>query len=260
MYSGGLDSLIAYNYALKLGYDPICLWIDMDHEYAHKEEHAMEKVKEFVDEHTNFRTYVPTIQKMKISGLIPLIQARLSNQIIPSRNVMLATIGSMFSPRVWINALDGEQNGKEHDKSVKFFEDTTRLLTFTNEFFQKETIVESPFASMTKAETITWALEHGMPMEMLFRTSSCYDGVLEKCGMCLTCYKRFTAFLLNDIWEVGYKVNPLKTDYAKEMCEEIPKAAEKNDYSRFTPKRIKEHFKLMELVDDRLRLGWCDCT
>jgi 7-cyano-7-deazaguanine synthase in queuosine biosynthesis len=250
MYSGGLDSLIAYSYAKhQLGIKPLCLFVDMDHEYAHKELNAMHNiVSQAYTNNEDWLRFVPNVRELRINGLIPLIQSRLSNQIIPSRNVMLATIGSMFAPRVWINALDGEQNGKEHDKSVRFFDDTSELLTFTNSFFQDKTIIESPFAKMTKAETITWALDNGMPLDLLFQTSSCYHGEKEKCGECLTCYKRYTAFLLNGIVEEGYETNPLSTDYAEEMRREIPKAAETNDTTRFTSKRIAEHFKLYDMI------------
>lgn len=238
MYSGGLDSLIAYHYAISKGYEPICIWVNMGHDYAEKEKNSMYKLEKL------FPKYVPNVNIINMQELIPLIEKRLSNQIIPSRNVMLATIGAMFSPRVWINALDGEQNGKEHDKSEKFFKDTTNLLTFTNEFFQNKTIIESPFSEMTKAETIKWALDNGIPLNVLFTTSSCYHPSEVKCGECLTCYKRYVAFRLNNIEEKGYNINPLETSYAKEMQLEIPKAKKINDYSRFTKKRIEEHYKL----------------
>jgi len=250
MYSGGLDSLISYNYARNKGYNPLCLFVNMDHEYAHKELKAIGNiVSKAYTTNSEWIKFVPNVKNIHIEGLIPLIQSRLSNQIIPSRNVMLATIGSMFSPRVWINALDGEQLGKEHDKSVRFFDDTSELLSFTNAFFQDTTIVESPFASMTKAETIKWALDNDIPLDLLLETSSCYDKNDGKCGKCLTCYKRYCAFLLNDINEEGYETNPLFTNYAEEMRQEIPKAAQNNDYTRFTKKRIDEHFRLYEIIN-----------
>jgi len=240
MYSGGLDSFIAYHYAIAHGHTPVdCIFVDMGHPYAKKEWEAIQRIPE---------EWRPKVDKLNMKELHSLIARRLSNQIIPSRNVMLAVIGAMFNPRVWINALDGEQNGKEHDKSVRFFEDTSALLTFTNEFFQKETIIESPFAEMTKAETIRWALDYGIPVDVLYNTTTCYDEHDQKCGRCLTCYKRKTAFLLNGLDEPGYAADPLAQDYAKECAAEIPLAAEAQDYSRFTRKRVSEHFQLLEIL------------
>ena len=230
LFSGGLDSLIMYHYAKARGADPVCLYVDLGHPYAHKEKEAMARKS----------AWMPKVEIIEMSSLFHLIEKRMSNQIIPSRNVLLSVIGGMFSPEVWLGALDGEQLGKEHDKSPRFFEDTTKLLTFTNEFFQAETKVVAPFAKLSKSETIQWALWYGIPLEELFATSSCYDGVEGKCGKCLTCVKRRLAFLANDIIEPGYHNDLLDSPYMQELMREIPIADQNKDYTRFTPKRIQE--------------------
>jgi 7-cyano-7-deazaguanine synthase len=242
MYSGGLDSFIAWHYAKKIGFNPQAIYVNLGHPYAHKELDSMNRLSE---------KFGISIDYLDMTTLYNLIQNKLNNQIIPSRNVMLATIGAMFNPIVWINALDGEQNGKEHDKSYRFFADTTELLSFTNEFFQERTTITSPFAHMSKAETIKWALANGLSKEDLFETTSCYDGEETKCGKCLTCYKRKVAFLLNGVDEPGYKQDPLNSSYAKEVDAEITKAIENNDYTRFTRKRIKEHQELKDILNKR---------
>lgn len=234
MYSGGLDSLIAYHYAKANSFDPICIYVDFGHEYAIKEKNTFEKKTE----------WHPSVNILEVFGLWNLLKVRLKNQIIPSRNVLLSVIGSMITPRVWINALDGEQNGKEHDKSERFFNDTSELLSFTNEFFQPQTIVETPFGNMSKGEVIGWALQYGIPKEVLFETTSCYSDTKQKCGKCLTCVKRYIAFLENEIEEPGYDSNPLESDYFKELLEEIPKAVYNEDYSRFTKKRAKKFIEM----------------
>lgn len=236
MFSGGLDSMIMYNYAIACDLDPVCIYVDLGHPYAHKEKAAMARRSR----------WMPKVEIIELSTLWHLIEKRMSNQIIPSRNVLLAVIGGMFSPEVWLGALDGEQLGKEHDKSPRFFEDTTKLLTFTNEFFQPTTTVFAPFGLMSKSETLEWALEYGVPLEELLATSSCYDGEKGKCGVCLTCVKRRLAFLANGIEEPGYDVPLLDSPYMQELIREIPIAAEKKDYSRFTHKRIQEFKSAMK--------------
>jgi 7-cyano-7-deazaguanine synthase len=230
LFSGGLDSMIMYNYAIACDLDPVCIYVDLGHPYAHKEKAAMARRSR----------WMPKVEIIELSTLWHLIEKRMSNQIIPSRNVLLAVIGGMFSPEVWLGALDGEQLGKEHDKSPRFFEDTTKLLTFTNEFFQKETRVFAPFAYMSKSETLRWALDNGIPLEELLATSSCYDGEKGKCGVCLTCVKRRLAFLANGIEEPGYDVDLMDSPYMQELIREIPIADANKDYTRFTPKRIEE--------------------
>ena len=231
--SGGLDSTIAVYYAKQQGLKPVPFYVDLGHPYRWKERAALERID--LD---------PLL--LDLSPLYEAIEHRLKNQIIPSRNLLFAVLGGMLAPRIWIAALDGEQLGKEHDKSPRFFRDTTTLLTWINEFFTPSTVVETPFANMSKAEVVGWALEHGIDREMLFQTSSCYSPDHEKCGVCLTCYKRWAAFKLNDVDEPGYTNDPWKSEYAQEMRREIPKALLAGDFSRFTPKRIREHYKLME--------------
>jgi len=237
MFSGGLDSVIAYQYALKGGYTPQAIFVDLGQSNAKKEQEAIAKLPDSLR---------PEVDVINMKEVVPLLAKKITNQIIPSRNVLLATIGSMFNGTIWLGVLDGEQNGKEHDKSPKFFRDTTELLSFTNDFFQDQSNVTSPFLHMTKAQTIGWALKNGIRKEDLFETTSCYDSEHSKCGKCLTCYKRYTAFLLNDIIEPGYDTNPMDSDYAKELKRDIPIAEANKDYTRFTQKRIKEHQKIQE--------------
>ncbi len=239
MFSGGLDSLIASAYAYENEFHPDCFFVDMGQSNAEKEWDAIGKISHLVPYE---------VIRLEMTDLVPLLSAKMSNQIVPSRNLFLAVIGSMFNERVWINALDGEQNGKEHDKSLKFFQDSTKLLSFTNSFFQDSTIIESPFSHMSKAETIKWALKQDFDPEDLYKTTSCYDGKESKCGECLTCYKRYTAFLLNGLEEPGYTKNPLDSEYAKELDDEMAKAITSGDYTRFTYKRAEEWIKLKEII------------
>lgn len=238
-YSGGLDSLIMYNYALAHNYNPMCFYVDFGHPYAQKEIESIKKLEGL--------EYCPAkVEVIKLDTLYALISKRLSNQIIPSRNLLLAVIGSMFSERVWIGALDGEQLGKEHDKSERFFKDSTKLLSFTNEFFQKETIIEAPFANFSKSETIKWAIDNNIPLNTLFLTTSCYSETDCKCGKCLTCVKRAIAFKANGISEPDYKHDPFLSDYFNELKIEIPLALKNNDFSRFTKKRCLEFLRFMD--------------
>lgn len=234
MFSGGLDSFIMYHYALKNNFEPDLIYVDLGHPYVDKEKAAI------------LRTGLTPIY-IHMDTLYSAIEKRLSNQIIPSRNLLLATIGGMFNKRVWLGVLDGEQLGKEHDKSKKFFRDSTALLSYLNEYFQDETKVETPFDHMTKAGTIKWALNGGgIKREQLFETSSCYHPTEEKCGECLTCVKRHMAFVLNDIMEPGYTKDPNQSEYMKELEVGIPEAIKNKDYSRFTKDRANEFMVYQE--------------
>ena len=239
-YSGGLDSLISYHYAKASGrFDKItCVHVRFGQAYTDKEYASVTRKGE----------WYPDVEIIDIEGLMPLIARRLTNQIIPSRNVLLSVVGSMIADTVWLGILDGEQNGKEHDKSDKFVEDTQNLLSFTNEFFQPTTTIEAPFRHMSKGETIQWAIDYGIPLDVLFETTSCYHPTELKCSVCLTCVKRHLAFLENGIIEPGYTADPLQSDYFKELCREIPLAIENQDFSRFTEKRAQQFVELLSSI------------
>ena len=240
MFSGGLDSLISYWFAVaSRRFDTItCVHVQFGQEYSKKEYESI----------TQVGPWFPKVEIIKIDGLMQIIARRLSNQIIPSRNVMLSVIGSMIADTVWLGVLDGEQLGKEHDKSDRFFEDTQSLLSFTNEFFQPTTTIETPFRHMSKGETIKWALEYGIPQEVMFQTTSCYHPTEPKCGVCLTCCKRALAFMENNIQEPGYSKDPFTSDYFRELCKEIPKALENKDFSRFTEKRARQFVEIYNIL------------
>ena len=235
MYSGGLDSLIMYNYAKAQGiYDNItCVHVQFGQQYSQKEHDSISRIG----------PWYPKVEVINIDGLMPLIARRLTNQIIPSRNVLLSVIGSMIADTVWLGILDGEQLGKEHDKSDQFIRDTQALLSFTNEFFQKRTLVQAPFRNLSKSDTIAWALAYGIPLDVLYSTTSCYHPTELKCGECLTCVKRAMAFATNKIIEPGYEKNPFESNYLKELDQEITLAASNGDRTRFTDNRIMDFFK-----------------
>lgn len=213
MYSGGLDSHIAWYMAKQKGYQVYPIYVDMGHEYVHKEKAAC---------YRNAPFHPDDLIIIHADNLIPTLKAhgRIHDQIYPNRNVLLATIGSMFADTVWINALKGEEimtkYGERHDKSKAFFKQITKLLTLTSATHQDKTVVESPFFNMTKADIIKWALDHKIPLQELFNTTSCY-AAQGKCGECVTCYKRYLAFVLNGFVEPGYKTNPFMSDYAKKV-------------------------------------------
>ena len=245
MYSGGLDSLVMYHYArASQRFDTItCVHVRFGQAYSEKETASISRVGD----------WYPKVEIIDIEGLMPLIARRLSNQIIPSRNVLLSVIGSMIADTVWLGVLDGEQLGKEHDKSDRFFADTQSLLSFTNEFFQDQTVVETPFRHLSKGETIKWALNFGIPLDVLFNTTSCYHPTELKCQKCLTCVKRAMAFMSNGILEPGGEANPFESDYFHELAVEIPKAAENGDRTRFTDSRIHEFFHFRQKYDEWMK-------
>lgn len=210
MFSGGLDSYVALRYAEHLGLRAVPVFVRMGHRYEAKE------MKTAWD-------LLPEGREMVIvdSGWATLTRRHHVDDIIPARNLILATIGALYAPRVWICALEDERLAANADKSTEFFGLTTALLSSIFKLWHREVVVESPFFTMTKAEVIRLALDIGVTREELFATSSCYSEKERKCGKCLTCFKRYEAFLLNQICETGYASNPARSPYAVTLNERM---------------------------------------
>jgi len=231
MYSGGLDSFIAYHYGLDLGLRVKPVYVSMGHEYEKKELAAADKLGVPFEVIT-----IPWAEATRPWHV---------KQIIPARNLLLAMVGSMKAERVWVCGLDGEQFATNNDKSIAFYGLSSALLSHVMELWNpKGTLIESPFFFMTKAEAISWWLRSGRDGRLLLRTSSCWSKSSGKCGECGTCYKRFTAFKLNGVEEKGYDSNPMQSEYAMSQRRrlEAPDAR-----LRESPARISEHFDIWEL-------------
>jgi 7-cyano-7-deazaguanine synthase in queuosine biosynthesis len=241
MMSGGLDSRIMYQWALHHDYKPFPVFVEMglskpvNYDYI-----ALRRMFDKGDFHV---ANIPWGQ-FEVAG----------DDIIPSRNLLLALVGAQFGSRVWIGALDGEQFADNYDKTAKFFTLATDLLSHTQARFSPGgVVVESPFLWMTKAEIIRWALnEAKMSLTDLMQTHSCYNSSAagkEKCGHCLACFKRWAAFTLNGVEEYGHASRPWESEYAKEQAARLlddPLAR-----TIESPARVEEFHRLVEIMGGR---------
>jgi 7-cyano-7-deazaguanine synthase in queuosine biosynthesis len=249
LLSGGVDSTISYLYAIiEKKYKPediLCLYVDLGHSYSWKE---LEGIKNSSIPVSIIKT---DILREEFNN-IP--QAKHPYSIILNRNLFLASIAAMYGKRIWICALKDEQHeyAKEHDKSYKFFKDTTDLLTYTCNIRREQTIVETPFSEFTKAELIGWALRNGVSKDYLLSSHTCYDDKQEKCGQCFVCFKRWVSFKVNGIDEQGYAFNPWESDEAKRLIENYKKARCDNDYSHYHRDRVDEALYALELQGVKL--------
>lgn len=230
MISWWLDSYIMYFYAKKNGFNPIPIWVDLWQPYAQKEFEAIQKF-DFYSE----------IQILDIKDYSKIMNITLDNHIIPWRNLLLWMVWANYWEEVWIGALDWEQNWKNQDKSYEFFKQATEILSYNFKMIRERTELKTPFFHFSKATLIEWALKNWITEEQLKNTSTCYDKKEKNCWICLTCFKRFIAMELNWITE-EYVVNPLESNYAKQVFKEIDEIKDKDVWSeRFSPLKIKEY-------------------
>lgn len=231
--SGGMDSFIAYRYALESGYKPediLCLNFDIGQPYKDKEQRAM-------------ATFGFPITTMKIDLIKPELNnvPTIENYIIPARNMIFATIAGGFGKRVWIMGMKYENHPLMLDKNEAFFTNASKMLT---QCIGEETIVESPFIEMSKTDSIIWALAHGITGEDLMKTSSCYHPTKHNCGECSLCFKRWIAMKSAGIEET-FDVYPPNSEEAKRLVMNYIKAYQEKDFTHYQKDRIEETFKVL---------------
>lgn len=182
LFSGGLDSYIAWHYLHK----PPVLFFDAKHSYGEKE---LATVTHFATRHTEMQ--------LEIDRTLDLSSWEKADFYIPYRNVLFTMIGSLYAPKVHLIGIKGDS---VNDNNL---EATKRMAEFYNHFDPEAPItVTSPFYEMTKTQIIEWYAKQGLPIEDLIRTRSCYDKSVEgQCGRCGSCFRRWVAFENNGISE-----------------------------------------------------------
>lgn len=176
LYSGGMDSLIAWYY---LGL-PDALYVDMGHKYAPFELAAMARLP------------VPNVYyELKYGRYFEEEDAH-----VPGRNLFLATVAAAAGyDDIWLVCQAGEQTVP--DRSPQFFVDATVAMRTT---FGRAIDVRNVFPTLYKHEMVAWYLEKGHAVENLINSWSCYHPVKgRECGECSACFRKYIALAVNRI-------------------------------------------------------------
>jgi len=255
MWSGGMDTSIAPIYAVEeLNYKPediVLIHLDLGHPYNWKEEKAIENLLRWYKEHGYNFNY--------IHFKFDLLREELGNvptpdkQIIPGRNFLIAWLGAFFADRIWIAALKGEMHRYMPDKNHIFFSLASGTLSY---IFDKDIIVETPFANMSKSDIAKWLVKKlgkEKAQEFLDLTVTCYDEKEWACGKCSTCFKRWIAYALAGLdWKRYWKVAPFNSNSAKSLVRKYINALEIRDFSHYSLDRIRETLEALEIVREEL--------
>jgi 7-cyano-7-deazaguanine synthase in queuosine biosynthesis len=221
MYSGGLDSLIAYYYLKwRDGRSPLCVYATLGHRYQQKELQAMSKIYNM-----GGPAYV-------IDNSLNLGAREENNANIPQRNMFLAMVGAHYGDEIYLVCQKGEQDIP--DRSPEFFEQGSKMLSLMN---GKKITLSPVFDNYTKTEMVKWFLREDFDLEILKASVSCYSNMWEKqCGACPSCFRRWVSMYLNGVeeeyasdpwqWEgvAGYLDRIKNNHYIKERSEDILEA------------------------------------
>jgi 7-cyano-7-deazaguanine synthase in queuosine biosynthesis len=183
MFSGGLDSLIAWFYLGK----PHCLYVDLGHKYAEKEKEHIYKLQEILPIDVIFD------QRLDLGDLEE------KDAFIPLRNAFLALIGSYYADEVIIVCQKGELNLSDRDNR---FRDLSSL--YLEHLWGKEIKVTTPFSNMTKQDMVKWFLKQDNfiklnLLDILKSSRSCYNNHHKECGQCPACFRKWIALEANNI-------------------------------------------------------------
>jgi len=111
---------------------------------------------------------------------------------VPARNLLflafMASVQDASGPgTLWLGVHHDDHTGYP-DCRPEFVEAADRAVRLGTQYGLR---VEAPFVRWSKAEVVSWGLDHGVPYEL---THSCYQGARPACGVCDTCQARLQAF------------------------------------------------------------------
>ena len=209
LFSGGIDSYVAYHYLNK----PQTVYFDLGTPYTGKE--------------------IGVIQALIPTTIIDYSLNLGSRQIgekayIPFRNLYLAMLAAKYDDTI---VIAGVKDDDVSDKNEAIFQKFSDLLS---ELEDRPIQVISPFWNMTKEEVIAWYLQR-YPADNLLKTVSCYsqeDTIY--CGRCPSCFRKWCALKANNI-DLDFYNKPLMKEYY-----------EKALAGNYIPERNKLIIKLVE--------------
>jgi len=242
MWSGGMDTTIAWFYAMKNEYKPedvVMIHLAIGEPYEEKQQKAIKMLSPYIE--SDILMFDFDLLRKEI-GNVPTPD----KQIVPGRNLLIAYLGAFFADRVWLGALDGEMHRYMPDKNMVFFQLTSGILSY---IMDKDIVVETPFATMSKSEVLKWMVDmYGKEYteEVISKTVTCYDPDEWACGKCSTCFKRWIAYVNAGLdWSKYWKVNPAESEVAKSLVRKYKEAERKGEYSHYSRKRIRETFEAL---------------
>lgn len=236
--TGGMDSLTLWQMAIESGY-PVCpIYIDAGQEYASLE---IEKASEIVEEAGYSLEVINVNMPFK----------RYKHILLGRNAVVIYIIAELMKQRgewgeIWLGNLAGESPILGGDKSRRFLNDTQRLLTYKGYDIRLET----PLIGIDKPDEVAYWKERDI--NVLINTKSCFSENLNQCGECQTCFRKWVAFQANDLdirstfnnANIKESFKPFIDKYRKVMN----KALDENDFSHYSPSRIKTTLKAIEKI------------
>lgn len=179
LFSGGLDSLVAYHYLGK----PPCLYINEHSRYSYKEERVVLNL-----------AYKYNIPLTIIDNQDWLRQFEEEDANIPGRNGLFCWIAASYADTIYLVCQLGEQSIPDRNP-----DNLDKLASVMSTFFGIKKTIDTVFSVITKQDMVKWALDIGIPKETLWEAYSCFSKEANRCGQCKACARTALALDYNNI-------------------------------------------------------------
>ena len=179
LYSGGMDSYIAWHYLGK----PETLFVDLGHRYRLKE----------------YKAVLSTIPETKTISSLFIGKYEEDDANIPMRNLFLAMCAAWEgADKVWLIVQKDEMSIP--DRSIDFMLEARPILS---NLVKRDVRIATPFSDMDKTDMVRWYVDEVGDIGTLFQTVGCFSEHDGHCGDCGACLRRYIAFKNNRI-DPGY--------------------------------------------------------
>lgn len=195
LFSGGIDSYIAYHYLGK----PPTLYFNLNTRYSIKEMRVVKRLipDTIIEKCIDFKDKEDPI-----------------TAFIPYRNLHLALLANQYSDTI---VIAGVKDDRVNDKNEVVFQKFSKLMS---DMTNKKIMVMSPFWGSTKEQIVGWYLKNGGIKEALLSTISCYSSEdILFCGKCPACFRKWCALKANGIDDLIFTNDKLMWNYYDKAVE-----------------------------------------
>lgn len=220
LFSGGIDSLVAYHYLDK----PQTVYFNLKNRYADKE---IKVVKDLVPDTIIDNSLNLWALENPVSGYIPF------------RNLHIACLAARYADTI---VIAGVADDRVSDKNEEIFREFSSLLS---KLEGRRIEVMSPFWGMTKAQVVSWYIKHVGDVQRLTSAVSCYSTDQFYCAKCTACFRKWLAFYQSGI-KMDFKDYKLMRKYYHEAFTWIYYKVGKGvhpDRAEATLKYVKEYLE-----------------
>lgn len=222
--SGGMDSATMKNMLDEAGTLYRSFYFDFGQEYAKEEMQVLRKVLNIDFQRLDFTSLFFKNFKHIMVGRNAFIIFMLA-KIMRSRGEW---------GEIWFGNLQGESPVLGGDKSRRFFNDIQKILYSENYDIR----VINPLLGVNKVDEVAyWKYRD---INLLRSTKSCFSGKVLQCGKCQACFRKYVAFMANDIdISKDFDREPDFDIYIEKYKKVMNDALKDEDYSHYSPARIQ---------------------